>query len=103
MTLKGSTSSYLGSFEQQTGKKLCAGLIYGTPAEGISPYRSVFTDAATNGTYVQYALQPVDLQDLTSITSDDARYISIAKDIEAQQCKDPREIYRASFFCGNTA
>lgn len=81
VTLKGSEPSYLDHFEYKTGKRLSAGLIYGTPSEGISPYIKAFRAAAENGTYLQYALQPVDLADLGSIRQNDGRYIDIARDI----------------------
>ena len=83
VTLKRSSFPYIDTFEATTGVKLGAGLIYGTPAEGISPYKNVFTEAAKRGVAVQYALQPQNLADLAGISVEDSRYVAIAKDISA--------------------
>ncbi|MBR5308299.1 MAG: hypothetical protein IKU43_05975 [Clostridia bacterium] len=81
VTLRHSSYGYINSFGDSIGKKLSAGLIYGTLDDTAELYGGIYRNAAADGAVIQYALQPKNLAELKSITENDPRLIRIAKDI----------------------
>lgn len=87
VTMKGSNPSYMTEFTKYSEKAAAGFIVYGNLNEPVSTYRICFTEAKKQNKIIQYALQPKDLEDLLSVTEDDARVIKLAKDLQATGAK----------------
>lgn len=80
VTLKGSDFGYISQFASLAGKSMAGGILYGYVSD-FETYRPVIEKARDGGKIVQFALQLRGVSDLLSITENDARYVTFAKNL----------------------